>query len=171
MPFRTTTEVDLEPGWVSDLLITAFDGQYGGCNYWLREQMQQDGAERLVGLTINTQPVVGIPLRRSDVWDSVTLWFPEIEGEPLTLFNATERSIGQHMMVHLGEFNDAFHRSVTVQKAHLDAAWAHIVNKRPIRQDLVEQFTRSMVYNDLDVDADAADCLVQIALFGEVVYG
>jgi len=42
---------------------------------------------------------------------------------------------------------------------------------RPIRSDLVDQFARSMASGDLDIDADAADCLMQYALFGQVIYG
>lgn len=42
--------------------------------------------------------------------------------------------------------------------------------KCTIRRDLFDQ-VMSLFTPDIDVDADAADCIVQAGLFGEVVYG
>lgn len=41
----------------------------------------------------------------------------------------------------------------------------------PIRSDLREQCVRSAAENDLDIDADVADCIAQFCVFGELVYG
>ena len=40
----------------------------------------------------------------------------------------------------------------------------------PLRPDLAKQ-VRSAVSDDPDIDADAADCVLQLAVFGEVRYG
>jgi hypothetical protein len=75
------------------------------------------------------------------------------------------------------EVNKAFEAAtgpiVTVDKGKLERAWAVMVDQRPIRSDLVDQFVHAMQSPDElpDIDADAADCLIQYALFGEVVFG
>lgn len=154
--FTTRTQVDLDPEWVSDLLITAFDGQYGGCNYWINED---DDIESVQILSADDQ------------WRGVTFWLTAPPG--LVPQRDSKLKIdGWHLQAHLGDRGDGRLRwQVTLLKEHLDKAWATIVDERPIRSDLVEQFTRSQYEGDLDVDAGAADCLVQIALFGTVVYG
>lgn len=41
-----------------------------------------------------------------------------------------------------------------------------------LRKDIRESIVRSVMAGDAgDIDAEAADCLVQIALFGSIVYG
>ena len=160
--FTTITRVDLDAEWVEGLLVTAFDRSYGGCNYWLNELAHEEpgSPQRLLSIHINGQVETD-----RDKWTGVTLWF-EYTPEPLTIFN------GGRCFVHLGDPGDGtVARVVSLTGEHLEQAWAQIVDGRPIRADLVEQFTRSAASNDLDVDADAADCLVQYALFGQVVYG
>lgn len=136
--FTTSTQVDLSAEWVSDLLITAFDSQYGGSWYWVNEDDDVTSVRALGG---DEWAAVEMDLADTDV----SSWLIKVL-----------RSEG---------------RCAVLDKTALDRAWALIVNERPIRSDLVEQFTRSMHDGDLDVDADAADCLVQIALFGQVIYG
>lgn len=60
--------------------------------------------------------------------------------------------------------------TATLDKDALDYAWARIVNQSLLRDDLTGQFLASMASGDLDIDAHAADCLVQIALFDQVVF-
>jgi hypothetical protein len=143
--FKTKTEVDLDPQWVEDLLVTAFDGQYGGCNYWLNEE---EAAGSVHGIKV---------LTNGGRWYAVRLTIDRDFETP----------------GHAGPQGPADRGRdwVLIDKEALEKAWAIIVDTRPIRSDLVDQFTRSMYENDLDVDAEAADCLVQIALFGEVIYG
>jgi len=148
--FKTKTEVDLDPQWVEDLLVTAFDGQYGGANYWLNG-MAEEGD--LIRVHIRTD--------EEDHWHRVELH--------LTSTADTRPEVAQPH-VHAGCPLDCHAGVVVADKAALEYAWARIVDERPIRSDLVDQLTRSMHTGDLDVDAEAADCLVQIALFGEVVY-
>ena len=40
-----------------------------------------------------------------------------------------------------------------------------------IRSDLHAQISESIRADDCDIDADAADCIVQAGIFGELVYG
>ena len=40
-----------------------------------------------------------------------------------------------------------------------------------IRSDLLDQVKSTRSYDECDVDADAADCIVQVGLFGEIRYG
>lgn len=47
---------------------------------------------------------------------------------------------------------------------------AILSGKVGLRSDLLRQ-VYSTITDDMDVDADAADCIVQAGLFGEVVYG
>jgi hypothetical protein len=154
--FVTQTRVELDEQWVEDLLVTAFDKQHGGCNYWLSELAHTAGPEHLLSVHINGT---------DEKWTGVTLYFEHVDQQPLTAFN------GGRSFVHLGELDGVVVRTVSVLGAHLEAAWAELVDTRPIRSDLVEQLLRSQQSGDLDVDADAADCLVQYALFGQVVYG
>lgn len=157
--FTTVTKASLTPEWVSGLLITAFDAQYGGCNYWLNDLTAEEGPEHLVGVDIVANA------DDPSEWASVTLQFERVN-KPLTIFN------GGRAFVHLGDPGDgSIVRTVTLEGKHLEQAWAEIVDTRPIRSDLVQQFLTSQAEGDLDVDADAADCLVQFALFGRVIYG
>ena len=48
---------------------------------------------------------------------------------------------------------------------------ALLTGKVKIRADLLDQVTTSIATEDCDIDADAADCIVQAGLFGEVIYG
>lgn len=133
--FTTSTQVSLSADWVEDLIVTAFDAQYGGSWYWVNED------DDIVTVHV-TDGHVDFQLSGPDLY----AWSFRLQGpaHPLT---------------------------ARLDAAALGDAWAVIVDQAPIRSDLVEQFTESMRFGDLDVDADAADCLVQIALFGKVVYG
>ncbi len=46
-----------------------------------------------------------------------------------------------------------------------------LLDSGSIRDDLLGQIMRSVLEDEADIDADAADCIVQQGLFGEVVYG
>lgn len=71
--------------------------------------------------------------------------------------------------VHENEVDDVF----TVTKPDLERAWALIVNRKVTLNDTIRgYFDASTNENDLGhIDATCADVLVQVAIFGEVVYG
>lgn len=150
--FTTITRVDLDAEWVEGLLVTAFDRSYGGCNYWIHAEEAVEQVRVLTDAGGDTQ--------REDapgLWSAVEIDF----------------AFGTDLFDKGGFALQGPARPLTARldKHSLEYAWQRIVNEQPIRSDLVAQFIRSQATGDLDVDADAADCLVQLALFGEVVYG
>lgn len=163
--FKTHTEVDLSPEWVDSILITAFDGQYGGSNYWVIEYIQEDDLLSWTPIvtTQHTAPCLSAPLPitdedRSDcrckLWTAVEWTFRH----DFDFSDFRREILGPTM------------HQVRLDKKGLDYAWARIVNERLIREDLLQQLLRSQHELDIDVDADAADCLAQIALFDQLVY-
>jgi len=65
--------------------------------------------------------------------------------------------------------NDDGRRVVTPQKI-VDAAQKVLDGRVQVRPDLVDQIG-TLGTGRFDIDADAADVLVQVAAFGEIVYG
>lgn len=144
--FTTRTVADLDEEWVEDLLITAFDSQYGGCNYWIHAEN-----------TIRQVRVVTSENGPDGRWQAVEIDFSTTDSG---LFEAG------------GFAMQGPSRPLTARldKHALEYAWQRLVTERPIRSDLVDQLVRSQTELDLDVDAEAADCLMQIALFSQVVF-
>lgn len=61
-------------------------------------------------------------------------------------------------------------RTITCNTADLDAAASTVMRDHP-NTDTAAQIRNSVATGDLDLDAEAADVLVQIALLGQIVYG
>lgn len=60
--------------------------------------------------------------------------------------------------------------TLTDQDDRLDRAASQVLTDRP-GIDTAAQLRNSIALQDLDLDAEAADVLVQIALLGDIVYG
>lgn len=142
------SEVQLDPAWVDCILVTAFDSQYGGCNYWVNEDADVK--------SILVQPAVDDSL----LWASINLQLSSMRD--LKVWS-----------IPTGDFNGL------LNVARLDAmrlSWAcgQILNDEHLRlTDTAIQLQEALrTPNELpDLDAEAADVIVQVACFGEVVYG
>lgn len=58
----------------------------------------------------------------------------------------------------------------TITKPMLEEAWGKMLTERPVCKDIIDMLTPDED-GDADVDAWAADALVQFALWGKVVFG
>jgi hypothetical protein len=132
---ETVMSVALSAEDISNILITAFDGHYGGANYWV-DNLDDDG----------TSFEVSVSKGENDEWLAVGL-------------APVGPDAGLYESKHVGglEVNSAFN--------------AILNGSLPIRSDLREQCVRSAAEDDLDIDADVADCIAQFCVFGELVYG
>lgn len=155
--FKQTVEADLDRRAVSDILVTAFDRTYGGCNYWLNEfAAESEGSpERLLRVVVHEDG--------EREWSAVILHFAR-SAEPLTVFNRGRS------LVHLGALGEQVTRTVAVAKEQLDWAWSEVMCRYG-HTETARQLRQAMVTGDLDIDAEGADVLVQVALFGDIVYG
>lgn len=150
--FTARTIANLDDQWIEDLLVTAFDGQYGGCNYWIHSE---DTVRQVRVLTAAGDS------QRDDAkgrWEAVEIDFSTTDSDLFAKGGFAMQGPTRPLTARL-------------DKHSLEYAWQRIVNEQPIRSDLVDQFVSSMREGDLDVDADAADCLIQYALFSQVVFG
>lgn len=72
-----------------------------------------------------------------------------------------------------GDANEVFgEKNAVITYAQIDEAIRKLAKGGIIRSDLTEQ-AQAYVSNpeDADLDAEFADCAVQVAIFGEVVFG
>lgn len=144
--FRQAVVADLDEHDVDSILVTAFDGQYGGCWYWVNEEDDVVSVDRMFGLP---DPV----LEGSRLWTGVRL-----------------RLAVQTVESWRDEVRRTDGRSVVVDKAALDWAWGQVLSRYG-HTETARQLNASMLSGDLDVDAEGADVLVQVALFGDIIYG
>lgn len=118
-------EVELTDEFIDSVLVTAFDGSYGGCWYWCR------------------------PFG----WNWVTT-----DEEKLWLSCRVQDSEDDHVF--------------TVDRAAVERGIKRILSGEVgIRSDLHAQVAESVSSGDPDIDADAADCIVQAGVLGKLVYG
>lgn len=144
--FKQTVEVDLDAEWVDSILVTGFDTAYGGCLYWLRDEGWTyriiDGEEVPVGKRIGGA---------TRYWGQVEVIFGDNKPAPWEgLLPAADSGV--------------------IGKADLERAWSHVLEKFP-HTATASQLRHSMIETDLDIDAEGADVLCQIALLGDIVYG
>lgn len=129
-----TKELDEE--FLSDVMITAFDGQHGGCWYW---------AQPHNGSWLETNGDTNV---LTVIWQRVCI--KEIEPSEL----------------HEGQV-------AYVDHAMLAQGISRLLNGDvKVRDDIREAIWRGV--NEMDggeIDIDAADVIVQAALFNEIVYG
>lgn len=146
----TTIKVDrdLDKEFISNVLITAFDGNYGGCWDWAKP------AGRF-WLTSEQRDEPGRMDPDESYWTAAHIRTKEETG--VASLDARQEK---------GWFTvNAECIRVGIQKI-LDQD-THAL----IRSDLRDQIYRSVLEGDADIDADATDCIVQIGLFGRMIFG
>ena len=142
----------LDERWVDHILVTAFDGNYGGCWYWINED---EDVKRVRIAHGQPDPV----LEGHHLWSSVELDLtidPHEHGEWRE--EILERSRGVVAVL------DWRGLSYACAKVLNDA---HLVRTVTGRQFAIAAETPGELP---DLDAEACDVLVQLALFGQVIY-
>lgn len=122
-------EVELDQEFISNVLITAFDGNYGGCWYWADiahgTWLRVDDSGEWLGCDI--KPKDDEPPHSSYLVDHSTL------------------------------------------QSGIDLILSGTVQISPVVKTYI---TRAIIDRDAgDIDSEAADAIVQVGLFGEIVYG
>lgn len=147
------SQITLDQTWVDAILITAFDRNYGGCWYWIREDFPDVGRSYEYGEAgeDGDKPVLSVTFTQIDL-DQIRDFRPEV-------VDPRERSARLDLEAIQWACN------LVLSDDHLQ------------RVDTGKQLHRAVEYafsypeEAPDLDAEAADVLVQLALFGEVVYG
>ena len=127
-PLSVKAEVVLREEFLSDVMITAFDANYGGCWYWSRPADRVDSW--------------------ADITDNPNVWrrvFIDVHDDEESVLHVVDHTILARGM-----------------QAVLDAARDG---------NYLELAAQILAQEGGDIDADAADIIVQYGLFGEVVYG
>lgn len=155
---KIVLERELSPEFVSDCLITAFDGSYGGCWEWAEPQTgswltvrHADDCERVVKEWSSVGPECTCGSKR--LWVSVAVRRQE------------DYETGNFALDTLsadGFLVDAHVIQIGIQRV--------ITREAAIRDDLEAQVVRSVLEGDADIDAHAIDCVVQAGYFGKVIW-
>lgn len=148
----------LDAQFVSDCLVTAFDGHYGGCWDWAEPQTgswltlhHKDDCPRVTEQWHTVPPKC---LCRSDaLWVSCAVR----RREGYDTGSKTLDSLSQD-----GFVVDAHVLQIGIQRI--------ISRATEIRKDLEEQVLDSVLGGDADIDAHAIDCVVQAGYFGKVIW-
>lgn len=135
-------DIDLSEEFLSDVLVTAFDGDYGGCWYWATPDYEAKGDSAFI-------------IRKSndgDVWESITiidvvLSEHRISGEKSNGREKVVQHVVDHQVIKTG-----------IQRM-LDGNW---------RDSILKSLTPLDAGN---IDSELADVIVQMGIFGEVLYG
>jgi hypothetical protein len=127
-------EKELPTEFLSDIMITAFDGSYGACWYW-----SEPDRRNKPWLVTNSNSVA-----------SESRWF--------TAFIQDKEDEAERWEVNHEVIAKGIERIIS---GEVEIA-SYIQNY--VQDSLVE-------YDAGDIDASAADCIVQAGLFGELVYG
>lgn len=137
-------EVTPEKQFWSDLMVTAFDGQYGGCWYWATPANDN---------WLHTEAMVaGHDVE--NLWTATDIKLKEPLGDPLMdqMFNDGYR-VTWHTLCW------GFKYALRGTDAYGQPAGYSDLQKAMLQQDPGE------------VDADAIDVLVQMGVFGQVIFG
>lgn len=145
---KINTEVELTEDFVGDILVTAFDGNYGGSLFWANWSRRADALQTITNRPDHTGFL--------DVWEAVWIKFNVEEscsGMMKRVYEAMMTKGGLKIdadMVAAGIMVAMSKGSASIQKSLLLA--------------LAEQDASS-------IDSGLADSIIQFAVFGEQVYG
>lgn len=122
--------------FVSSVLITAFDGSYGGCWYWARPYATPE------------VPFISISGAPEDHWIEARIY--EMDADVTQV-----------------------QKRLTVDAKVIETGIQRILDGTVKVADVIQGYImRGVLDEDAgDIDATAADCIVQSGLFNEVVYG
>lgn len=143
---KVKVSVQLTREFLSDILVTAFDGNCGGCWYW-------------------ASPDWGFAITPGSSW---------LEGEPIHIKDGDTNYNTLWSKVHIiepcevsGQMNDR-HFAVTQETV---AKGIQQFLDDPLWNRSAHLYTGVTELDAGEIDADLADSIVQQGLFGEVVYG
>jgi hypothetical protein len=128
---------------MSDLLITAFDGNYGGCWFWAEPKPGLD--DWLIVEKRHREQGIGTVEGEDTIWRSAT-----IREKQASLANGKKRwAVIDHAMIGRG-----LKRILETPNGRYTAIKEAIMGK-----------------DSGEIDASAVDTIIQFAVFGEEVYG
>ena len=140
-PISIDIPVSLAPDFMGDILVTAFDGQYGGCWYWAGSgskpwpEIQKDSAS----------------------WATVYITFDPADCP-------TPGQTEQYR-------KDMKNGGVRVGLEEISVGIARILASDDYSDGLKARIREACMESDAgEIDADDADCIVQEALFGKQIY-
>lgn len=139
-------ERELSKGFIGDILVTAFDGQYGGCWYWAKPAGR---------FWLSSEQNPDNPEPAYSYWTRAHIR----SQDPIGIASLDQKQEAGWFTV------DAEAIRIGIQKILDQDEHARIDD------NLREQVYRSVLEGDADIDVDAADCIVQVGLFGRLVFG
>lgn len=162
--------IGLKPDFLSDVLVTAFDGSYGACWYWARPFEPEEGksfikVQLLPVMLLDAatgREVVGPTMK--ETWTEVTI----IEAEESDA--ATDALNTEWQTNERGEADTRYYK---IDHRLIARGIQLAINKRGgASEEICATVVTAVVDNDAGaIDAGAADVIVQLGLFGQVVYG
>lgn len=146
----------LGPDFVSDCLVTAFDGHYGGCWDWAEPQT----GSWLVVHHLDTCSHV------TTEWHTVPPKCTcDSQWVSCSIRRQADYDTGSSALDSMSQ--DGF----TVDANVLQVGINRILSRETaIRQDLEDQVFRAVLEDMADIDAHAIDCVVQAGYFGKVIF-
>ena len=140
-----TKSYEVDDEFIGDVLVTAFDGDYGACWYWALAEDCEDMTPAGVDVNEDTKDYIGGPW-----WTAVRFTKPPSEDDP----------------------PESEPTTVVIDKDLVVRGMELVLTGQHTGPQIVGWLRQSVEENDAGmVDADVADCIVQCGLFGEVVYG
>lgn len=148
----------LDAQFVSDCLVTAFDGVYGGCWDW---------AEPQTGSWLTVHHLDNCP-RVTTEWHTVP---PECSCGSDTLWVSCAIRRQEDYDTGSEALDDLSKDGFLVDAHVIQTGIQRIITRAtPIRQDLEQQIVNAVLEGCADIDAHAIDCVVQAGYFGKVIW-
>lgn len=145
MPIQIRVTRELDDEFIGDVLVTAFDGSYGGCwETWaepMHEKTEQWPHDRM------------LTLDEDENWTAVHIRCSDTDG-----LTATE----------IGLVTDG----IVVNAEAIRVGIQRILDDNIVNSEIRDYVVRAVLEHDAgDIDATAADCIVQAGVFGRVIWG
>lgn len=100
---------------------------------------------------------------------AINYWLTDSDGDD---FHDVDVKRNEQSDVVLIAFAGKDGKRYSISPSEIAVAWTRIIKcEANVRADLVRMIAGLACPDDCDIDAEGADVLVQIAAFGEVVYG
>ncbi len=145
MSIQIKVERELDDEFVSDVLVTAFDGSYGGCWYWADSKRVDE----------NQGPWGYVSEEEGADWAFVNITLQQGDDTGNKVLDA---------MMQKGVRVDGEAIRVGIQRI-MDGDVG-------VSDDIRNHIVRGVLEGDAgEIDAIGADCIVQAGVFGELIYG
>lgn len=171
---KMTKTFEIDDAFIGDVLVTAFDGDYGACYYWaLPEDAENMRFKRVIKDPTDPEPLPGARWQAVEfhqVYRSEDEEFPQYEANAKTCIHDNAVHLGHEC----GKCEDAgrYIWKILIDKDVILRGIMKVLEQWPSTSPIGGYLRRAVEENDAgDVDAEVADCIVQCGLFGELVYG